>query len=45
MWDKDEFIVFRMSNNQSAPKTCRMIITSAWEHRMEVQANLPVWDD
>jgi hypothetical protein len=44
MWEKDEVIIFRMLNNRSAPKTCRMIITSAWEHREAVQATLPKWD-
>jgi hypothetical protein len=41
----DDFIFVSMSINRSTPKLCRMIIVSAYEHRVAVQATIPVSDD
>ena len=42
---REDYIFVSMSINRSTPKLCRMIIVSAYEHRVAVQATIPVGDD
>ena len=42
---KEDMVIVHILNNRSAPKLCRMLITSAYSHRLEVQAKLPVFPD
>jgi len=44
-WGPDEYLVVQCKNDRSAPKLCRMLISSAWKHREAVQATIPKWED
>ena len=42
VWQHNAFFEFRLPNDDEALKLCRMILHSAWEHRVLVQARLPL---